>query len=202
MMDGGVDDMLVYVVDDDAAVLRSCTILLRAHGFRVMPCDSAETFLQIYDRGAPACLVLDIRMPGMSGLDLQQLMRDADESLPTIILTGHGNVPAAVQAIKTGAIDFIEKPADEAQMLAALNEARNVLRDRPRKAIPRTEVQRRLAALTPREREVLDQLLLGRINKEIAEALGISQRTVEIHRARVREKMQARGLSDLIMMLR
>ena len=194
--------MRVYVVDDDAAVLRSCAILLQAHGYETTPCDSAETFLEVYDADTPSCLVLDLRMPGMSGLELQERLNAEESPSPIIMLSGHGDVPAAVQAIKKGAIDFIEKPADEADLLNALNEAELILKNTPRRTVPKAEVEQRLARLTTREREVLDQLVVGRINKEIAENLGISQRTVEIHRARVREKMQARGISDLIMMLR
>lgn len=194
--------MQVYVVDDDAAVLRSCSILLQAHGFETTPCDSAEAFLKVVDYASPACLVLDIRMPGMSGLDLQAHLAEQRIAIPIIMLTGHGDVPAAVKAIKNGAIDFIEKPADETTLLAALQEAEAVHRNAPRRTVPRPEVDERLKRLTTREREVLDHLVLGKINKEIAETLGISQRTVEIHRARVREKMHARGISDLIMMLR
>ena len=194
--------MQVYVVDDDAAVLRSCTILLQAHGFTTVPCESAEAFLRIFDRSQPACLVLDIRMPGTSGLELQTHLKDQGIAVPIIMLTGHGDVPAAVKAIKNGAIDFIEKPADEGALLAALEEAHGILRNIPRQTVPKADVDARLKLLTQREREVLDHLVLGKINKEIAETLGISQRTVEIHRARVREKMQARGISDLILMLR
>lgn len=194
--------MLVYVVDDDAAVLRSCSILLQAHGFETVPCESAEAFLETFDRARPSCLVLDIRMPGMSGLDLQNHLKEQGVSIPTIMLTGHGDVPAAVRAIKNGAIDFIEKPAEEGALLAALEESRAVLQKTPRRSVPKSEVEARLKLLTTREREVLEHLVLGKINKEIAETLGISQRTVEIHRARVREKMQARGISDLILMLR
>ncbi|MEM7055984.1 MAG: response regulator [Pseudomonadota bacterium] len=194
--------MRVYVVDDNASVLRSCTILLQAHGYDTVACEAAEVFLKAYDPAIPGCLVLDIRMPGMSGLDLQKHLKDRGISIPIIMLTGHGDVPAAVQAIKNGAVDFIEKPADETVLLAALDEAAAINRNAPRRIVSKNEVDKRLKLLTLREREVLDHLVLGKINKEIAETLGISQRTVEIHRARVREKMQARGISDLIMMLR
>ena len=194
--------MRVYIVDDDQAVMRSCSILLSAHGYETVPCDSAEAFLQVYDERHAACLVLDLRMPGMSGLQLQERLNEEGRNLPIIMLTGHGDVPAAVQAIKNGAIDFIEKPADETDLLNALKEASMVLENTPRRSVPKAEVEARLKLLTAREREVLDQLILGKINKEIAEMMRISQRTVEIHRARVREKMQARGISDLIMMLR
>lgn len=194
--------MRVYVVDDDAGVRRSCAVLLQAHGFKSVTCASAEAFLETYDGTHNACVILDLRMPGMSGLELQEHMAHENINLPVIILTAHGEVPEAVRAIKAGAVDFIEKPADGRALLTALEEARAILRNQPRPTIPAAEVTRRLSLLTTREREVLDHLVLGRINKEIAENLGISQRTVEIHRARVREKMQAHGISDLIMMLR
>lgn len=194
--------MRVYVVDDNASVLRSCAILLQAHGYETVQCSSAEMFLETYDPSGASALVLDLRMPGMSGQELQAHLISQKISIPTIMLTGHGDVPAAVKALKAGAIDFIEKPASEDALLGALREAEAVLRNAPRRSVPKAEVEARLARLTAREREVLDHLILGRINKEIAETLGISQRTVEIHRARVRDKMQARGISDLIMMLR
>lgn len=190
------------MVDDDPAVRRSCAILLEAHGFKTVACPDAHAFLDAYEDSEEACLVLDIRMPGMNGLELQSHLVAQRARIPIIMLTGHGDVPAAVKAIKAGAIDFIEKPADANALLSALEEARAVLRNKPRSVVPPAEVQARLERLTDRERQVLEQLVLGRINKEIAEMLGISQRTVEIHRARVREKMQARGISDLIMMLR
>lgn len=193
--------MRVYVVDDDAAVLRSCAILLQAHGYTTVSCGSAEAFLEAFEPSEPSALLLDIRMPGMSGLELQAHLNEKGISLPIILLTGHGDVRAAVRALKAGAIDFIEKPADEQALLTALHEAEAVLRKAPRRTVPKADVAARLELLTSREREVLDHLVLGKINKEIAEALGISQRTVEIHRARVRRKMQARGISDLIMML-
>jgi two-component system, LuxR family, response regulator FixJ len=195
------EDFLIYVVEDDPPVLRSLSMLLRSHGFSVEPCDSAETFLHRFDPQRRACLLLDLRMPGMGGVELHQRLVAGGSRLPVIVLTGHGDVPAAVQAMKMGAIDFIEKPAREEHLLQAIDEARAVLTNRPRRTVPREVVAERLARLTAREREVLDHLVLGRLNKEIAVALGISQRTVEIHRSRIREKMEARGISDLIMML-
>ena len=194
--------MRVYVVDDDDAVRRSCAILLQAHGFDTVACASSEEFLDVMDTSRPCCLVLDIRMPGMNGIELQAHLKAQSIQIPVIMLTGHGDVPQAVKAIKNGAIDFIEKPAEEQALLTALGDAAAVLRNAPRSMVPKREVEDRLKLLTSREREVLDHLVLGKINKEIAETLGISQRTVEIHRARVRDKMQARGISDLIMMLR
>lgn len=195
------DDFLIYLVDDDAAVLRSMTLLLQSHGFAVEACASAAAFLDRFRPERRACLLLDLRMPEIDGAGLQRRLVEEGHRLPIIILTGHGDVAAAVRAMKLGAIDFIEKPADESHLLAAIEEARAVLTNRPRRTVPREVVAERLARLTAREREVLDHLVLGRLNKEIAQALGISQRTVEIHRARIREKMEARGISDLIMML-
>lgn len=195
------EDFLIYVVEDDPSVLRSVSILLRSHGFSVEPCASAEAFLERFAPERRACLLLDLRMPGISGTELHQRLVAEGSRLPVIILTGHGDVPAAVRAMKIGAIDFIEKPASEEHLLSAIEEARAVLTNRPRRTVPREIVAERLARLTAREREVLDHLVLGRLNKEIAVALGISQRTVEIHRSRIREKMEARGISDLIMML-
>lgn len=191
----------VYVVDDDPSVLRSLCALLNAYGHATEGFESAEAFLAGFDAARPACLLLDLRMPGMSGLDLQRHLAETGVRLPIIMITGHGDVPAAVKAIRAGAIDFIEKPGSEAQILAAIEAAADVLANRPQPSIPRDVVSTRLARLTEREREVLDHLVQGKINKEIARDLRISQRTVEIHRARVRAKMEARGLSDLIRML-
>lgn len=196
------DDFLVYVVDDDAGALRSLSALLDAHGYAVQAFASAEAFLARFEPGRRACLLLDLRMPGTGGAELQRRLSDEGHRLPVILLSAHGDIPAAVRAMKAGASDFIEKPALEDRLLSAIEEARaSALASRPRRTVPREIVAQRLARLTRREREVLDQLVLGRLNKEIAEVLGISQRTVEIHRARVREKMEARGISDLIMML-
>jgi RNA polymerase sigma factor (sigma-70 family) len=138
----------------------------------------------------------------MGGIELQADLNRLGVKLPIIVLTGHGDVPVAVRAMKAGALDFIEKPAGEEQILAAIEQASRVLADRPPAILPAEEAAKRLARLTVREREVLDHLVLGQTNKTIAEELGISQRTVEIHRARIREKLEARGLADLIRMVR
>ena len=192
----------VYVVDDDRSVLKSLCALLDSHGFNTIPCSSAEEFLGKFDDDRKSCLLLDIRMPGMSGLELQAHLSETGSRIPVIIVTGHGYVPIAVQAMKKGAIDFIEKPTSEEDLLRAIQDASDMLSNRPRRMVPAEVVSRRLAKLTKREREVLDHLVQGKINKEVAEELGISQRTIEVHRARIREKMNARGISDLIRMLR
>jgi FixJ family two-component response regulator len=192
----------VYVVDDDPSVRNSLRALLVAHRFEVVVFSSAEDFLGGADRDVPACLLLDLRMPGMSGMELLAHLQQESIGFPIIILTAHGDVPVAVRAMKAGALDFIQKPVMEAHILSAIEHAAQVLADRPPAALPKEEVARRLARLTTREREVLDHLVLGQTNKTIADELGISQRTVEIHRARIREKLEARGLADLIRMVR
>jgi RNA polymerase sigma factor (sigma-70 family) len=192
----------VYVVDDDPAVRNSLRALLIAHRFEAIACPTAEDFLSRFDRDTPACVLLDLRMPGMGGLELQGLLLKHGITVPVIVLTGHGDVPVAVRAMKAGAIDFIEKPATEDQLLAAIAQAHHTLAERGIPSLKADEVARRLGRLTTREREVLDLLVQGLTNKSIAEELGISQRTVEIHRARIREKLEARGLADLIRMVR
>ncbi|MCG6113938.1 MAG: response regulator [Mesorhizobium sp.] len=192
----------VYIVDDDPSVLDSLRALLTAHRFEVVPTNSAEEFLLLYEPTVPACLLLDLRMQGMSGMELQAELSQTAPGLPIIILTGHGDIPLAVRAMKLGAIDFIQKPGSQEQLLAAIDQARDYLGNRSHLALSPDEVARRLARLTSREREVLDHLVQGQTNKFIADQLGISQRTVEIHRARIREKLEAKGLADLIRMMR
>lgn len=191
----------VYVIDDDAAVLKSLCALLHAHGHVTIPCASAENFLRVFDPGLKACLLLDVRLPGMSGVQLQAHLAEMGVSLPTIILTAHGDVPVAVRAMRAGAIDFIEKPAGSEDILAAIKLAEGTLFNRQPTMVPKKIVADRMAKLTDRERSVMHHLLLGKLNKEIANELGVSQRTVEGHRSRIREKMQARGIADLIRML-
>lgn len=194
--------MRIHVVDDDPSVRNSLRALLVAHKHEVVVSPSAEAFLADFDRSQPACLLVDLRMPGMSGMELVAQLKAEGLTLPIIVLTAHGDVPAAVRAMKAGALDFIEKPVMEGHILAAIEQAAQVLADQPLEDLSREEVSRRMARLTVREREVLDHLVLGQTNKTIAEDLKISQRTVEIHRARIREKLEARGLADLIRMVR
>ena len=196
------DRKRVYVVDDDLSVRASLCALLSAHGFRPAAFSSAEDFLRGFEAENSLCVFLDLRMDGMGGMALQKWLTTKRVNIPVVILTAHGDVPLAVQAMKAGAVDFIEKPGSEAQLLAAIDAAANILADRPQAKVPQGIVAERLARLTGREREVLEYLVLGMTNKHIADELGISQRTVEIHRSRIREKMEAPGLSDLIRMMR
>ncbi len=191
----------IYIVEDDNAVLKSLCALLNAHGYETIPCPSAEHFLSIFDPDLKAIIVLDLRLPGMSGTQLQGHLNDNGISLPIVVVTAHGDVPIAVQAMRAGAIDFIEKPAQEDRILEAVNGAAGMLFNRQPAIISKKIVATRLAKLTEREREVLHHLLLGKLNKEIANELDVSQRTIEGHRSRIREKMQARGVADLIRMV-
>ena len=189
---------VVYVVDDDEAVRDSLLVLLEARGYTVCTFSGAPEFLAVAPTLRPGCLIADIRMPGMDGLELQQHLVQRNLSFPLIVITGHGDVPLAVRAMKAGAIDFVEKPfaADTilASTVAALERA-----DAPRERDPVAEAAANcVAELTPREREVLDGLLAGLPNKSIAYELTISPRTVEIHRARIMNKMGARSLSELV----
>ena len=195
------EDFFVYVVEDDVAVLNSLCALLNAHGIRTVPCKSAEEFLAVFAPDEKACMVLDLRLPGMSGPQLQAHLSEIGASIPIVVVTAHGDVPIAVQSMRNGAIDFIEKPPQANQLLESVRIAGGMLFDRAPPGFTKTVVADRLSKLTGREREVLDHLLQGKLNKEIAAELAISQRTVEVHRSRIREKMQARGIADLIRML-
>lgn len=200
-MNNSNEQFSIYVVEDDTAVLKSLCALLDAHGHDTIPCSSAEQFLKIFEPERKACMILDLRLPGMSGTHLQGHLNDNGINLPIIVITAHGDVPIAVQAMRAGAIEFIEKPTSEERILAALATASGMLFNRQPNIVSKKIVADRLSKLTEREREVLNHLLLGKLNKEIANELGVSQRTVEGHRSRIREKMQARGIADLFRML-
>lgn len=191
---------MVHVVDDDDAVRDSLVALLRTAGFNVLAHAGGEDFLRHYNPEQTLCVLLDVRMPGMDGITLHEKMMVSSDAPPVIIITGHGDVAMAVQAMKRGAFDFVEKPF-EAEVLVQRVEAaakwREITcRERARVA----DANKRLDSLTPRERDVLRQLLLGRSNKAIARELGLSPRTVEVHRARIMEKTGAQGLSQLVRM--
>ena len=187
----------VHVVDDDAAVCDSLRVLLASAGFPVQTYDSAVAFLATA-AGRAGCVLTDVRMPEMDGLELQQRLSQRKIHLPVIVMTGQGDIPLAVRAMKAGAVDFLEKPFDDAALLDAVRRALAESNRREESESASAETSRRLAALTPREREVLDLLVVGLSNKAIAIKLGASPRTVEVHRARVFEKLSARSLPDLV----
>ena len=188
---------LVYVVDDDEALRDSLRWLLESTGYRVAAFSTAERFLTAYKPGSASCLVLDVRMPGITGLELQQELNRRGERLPIIFITGHGDVPMAVSAVKRGAFHFLEKPFKDAQLLALIEEAASVTGPVAEREQGRCAAAR-LATLTQREREVMDLVVRGRKNKQIAEELHISVKTVEAHRARAMEKMDVGSVAELV----
>lgn len=189
---------LVYLVDDDDAVRRSVGFMLKTSGFDVRNYGSGADFLKESRSLDDGCVLLDIRMPGMDGLEVQQALADKGVALPVVIMTGHGDVPLSVRAMKAGAVDFIEKPFEKAALLAALEQAFDLL-SRGEAVQDRAQAAHvRLQALTPRERDVLDGLTQGLPNKTIAYDLGISPRTVEIHRANLMAKLNVRSLSEAL----
>jgi len=190
----------VYIVDDDEAVRESLSLLLESVEQANVCFASAADFLQAWTPDMAGCLVLDIRMPSMTGLELQRKLNALHSKLPILFVTGHGDVPMAVEAMQHGAVDFIQKPYRDQELLDKINQAL-LLDQQQRGALRETRLLReRLASLTPREREVLDMMVEGHANKVIAIELGISQRTVEIHRARVMEKMETHSLAQLVRM--
>lgn len=189
----------VHVVDDDGAVRDSLCLLLRLHGFAPQPHASGDAFLAEVGEAAPAAIVLlDLRMPGMSGADVQAALAARELKWPVIMLTAHGDAASARNALKAGAVDFIEKPVDDTVLLAAIEHAAAEAEAADAVAARRAETERRLARLTPREREVLAMVVDGRHNREVAQALGISPRTVEVYKARLMDKLDVERLPDLI----
>ncbi len=188
----------VYVVDDDEAVRDSLKWLLEGASYRVSTFDSAESFLAGYDKDAIACLVLDVRMPGMSGLELQEELLARGTPFPVIFITGHGDVPMAVGTMKKGAADFIEKPFDQAALKATVERLLARAREEAGKRERDKMNQALLARLTPREQQVLERIMAGRLNKQIADDLGISIKTVEAHRANIMDKLKANTVADLM----
>jgi len=188
----------IYVVDDDPSIRDSTELLLKSVGFNVKIFGSAQAFLKANLQEDLGCLVLDVRMPGMSGLDLQEKLVSAKTPLPVIFITGHGTVPMSVRAMKAGAVDFLQKPFEEQDLLDAINRAVARQRERKLKADESEKLQLRLKALTSREYEVFSLLVTGMANKEIAYELGTTERTIKAHRARIMEKMNAGSLVDLV----
>ena len=194
------DTPTVFIVDDDPAIRFAMQALMDSVNIKHEIFPSGDDFLEKIDHQRPGCLVLDIRMPGLGGLELQEELLKRGNTLPIIFITGHGDVPMAVEAMQKGAVDFIQKPFRDQDLLDRIREALTTDRARREEQEQQNEVEKRLGRLTNREREVFDLVVTGKPNKVIAYELGVSQRTVEIHRARVMEKMQARSLADLVKM--
>ena len=193
-------DGVVHVIDDDADVRQSLAFLLSTAGLAVRVHDSAVAFLKVLPEIKDGCVVTDVRMPGIDGLELQRRLGELERRLPVIVMTGHGDVPLAVEAMKAGAVDFIEKPFDDEVMLSAIRAALARQADDRERNARAAAIQERIARLSDRERDVLDRLVAGKANKVIAYELGISPRTVEVYRANVMTKMQADSLSELVRM--
>ena len=191
----------VFVVDDDQAMRNSLKWLIESVGMQVETYASADDFIRNYYPGRAGCLLLDVRMPGMSGLELQEQFIHQQIKIPIIIITGHGDVPMAVRAMKAGAVDFIEKPFNDELLLESIRNALTLDQEQRVLQSERAEIAARLAQLTPREHEVMEMVTSGKANKEIAIALGVSAKTVEAHRARVMEKMEATSLAELVKMV-
>jgi two-component system, LuxR family, response regulator FixJ len=190
----------VHVIDDDEALRDSLTFLLRTARLDVLSYPSATAFLEALPEANLSCIITDVRMPGMSGIDLLRRLRERKISVPVIVITGHGDIPLAVEAMRIGAIDFLEKPFDDEVLIASVKTALRQKEGEAKRHGERAEIEGRLAALSNRERDVLGGLVAGRANKQIAFDLGISPRTVEIYRANLMSKMQAGSLSDLVRM--
>ena len=188
----------VFVVDDDSAVRHSLRWLLESAGLLVETYETAQAFLHAFQPKRPGCLVLDVRMPGLSGLDLQEQLHAQHITLPIIIITGHGDVSMAVRAMKGGAIDFIEKPFSEQLLLDRIHQAIALDAEQRIKHAQHTVIQEKIAHLTPREREVMEFVVDGKANKQIAALLERSQKTIEIHRANVMRKMEVDSLAELV----
>ena len=188
----------VFIVDDDQAIRHAMMLLMASVNLPHKIFHSGDEFLEKYDPDWPGCLVLDIRMPGMDGLELQQRLLELDYSLPVIFITGHGDVPMAVNAMQKGAVDFIQKPFRDQELLDRIREALGADGERRSEREEHDILAARMTKLTKREREVMDLVVTGKPNKVIAYDLGVSQRTIEIHRARVMEKMEAGSLAELV----
>jgi FixJ family two-component response regulator len=190
----------VYLVDDERSVLTAVSRLLRSAGFTTESFGSAAAFLERHESGTPGCVVLDLAMPGMDGLAVQEALAERTSDLPVIFLTGRADVPIAVKAMKRGASDFLTKPVDDETLLAAVRKALDRSRTAHRERLERDDLLRRHALLTPREAEVFARVVTGKLNKQIAQEIGTAEKTVKVHRARVMSKMEADSVADLVRM--
>ena len=195
------EDITVFIVDDDEEVRDALQLLMQSIGLNSKTYDSAQSYLDNFDAESPGCLVLDVRMKGMSGLALQSHLSSFDLHPPIIIITGHGDISMAVQAVQAGAVDFLEKPFNEQSLLESIYKAIEIDAEQRGVACKKAEIQERIERLTQREKEVMEEVVAGKRNKVIAYDLNISQSTVEAHRAKVMEKMEASSLSDLMRMI-
>lgn len=191
---------IVFIVDDDASVRTALEDLLRSVGLEVKSFGSTQDFLHHKRTDAPGCIVLDVRMPGQSGLEFQRTLATAGIDLPIIFITGHGDIPMSVRALKAGAIEFLTKPLHEQQLLDAIQVGIDRDRAQRQKAKTVAELQERLEALTARERDVLTLVITGQMNKQIAAQLNVSEATIKVHRGQIMHKMRARSLVDLVRM--
>jgi two-component system, LuxR family, response regulator FixJ len=191
---------VVHVIDDDEGLRESLAFLLRSAKLEVRSFDSAKAFLDVLPDAALGCVITDVRMPEMSGVELLRRLKELKVGVPVIVITGHGDVALAVEAMKIGAADFFEKPFDDDLLVASVRAALQQQEDQTKRGAERAEIEHRIATLSPREKDVLTGLIEGRANKQIAFDLGISPRTVEIYRANLMNKMRANSLSDLVRM--
>jgi RNA polymerase sigma factor (sigma-70 family) len=192
---------IVFIVDDDASVREALKSLIRSVGLHVELFGSATEFLETQRPDAPSCLVLDVRLPGISGLDLQRRLADANVHVPIIIITGHGDIPMSVRAMKAGAIEFLTKPFRDQDLLDAIQVALERSRTRRQREAEIAVLRVRFESLSPRERDVVTKVVSGMLNKQIADEIGIAENTVKVHRSRAMEKMQAQSLADLVKMV-
>jgi FixJ family two-component response regulator len=195
-----MDKFTVYLVDDDAGVLKALSRLLRAKGYEVKPYGNPQEFLKQHDPAVPGCAVLDVSMPGLDGLELQQALTAGSSHRPVVFITGKGDVPTSVRAMKAGAIDFLTKPTKDTDLLEAIRRAESREAEARQRLSELEAIQAKLRTLTPREREVLTHVVAGRLNKQIAGDLGTVEKTIKVHRSRMMEKMGLRTVADLVRM--
>lgn len=195
-----IEDPLVFVVDDDPSILHALTRLIRSVDLQVEAFESSQEFLRRDPHAGPSCLVLDVRLPGLTGLDLQNELAKAGHDLPIIFITGHGDVPTSVRAMKAGAVDFFEKPFDDHHLLTAIDRAIECDAKAWRERGEVRDLVRRVDSLTPRERDVFALVVTGLLNKQVGGKLGTSEKTIKVHRARVMHKMEAGSLAELVRM--